>query len=135
MRTHHQTSPHTHMTMPSGYTPVSLESHTRKSIHIPPTEISRFWMQKERQRLKYASSDFQYENRVAYVRLDNPEPNELFNQYQIYETIVGEMLYKYFLKYDPEVSVHIASAHDDIFSGSDFIVCKGDSCVRIDLTT
>lgn len=135
MNARHPIASHDHLEWSHVRMSPVLERFLEEPIGIPSPEVSLAWIKKERQRLGYASPDFRYESRVAYVRLDRPQSTEAFNKNKMYETIAWKLLYEYFRKIDPEVSVFITSTHDDIFSGCDFVICKDDLCVRIDLTT
>lgn len=88
-----------------------------------------------RKPLVYASTNMSFERRVGeYLLEKNAHFLEGYHVNRLYETMVGELLREYFLKNDRTVTVHIASSHDDFFSGSDFIITKGTQSVRIDLS-
>ena len=116
MNDYHQTLSRGQFASSNGQVLSALQELLKESRHIPHPEVSLLWTRRERQRLGYASPDFQYERRVAYATFDNPQSLEHFYINRIHETIVAKLLQEFFKKNDPAVTVYATSDHDDIFS-------------------
>jgi hypothetical protein len=114
--------------------PTFLQQTLKDSQLIPCPEVSLPWMRKHRLDLSYASKQFWFERKVVNTPIHNVQSPERFYENRLYETTVAVLLNQYLKKNYPDAKLFVASEYDDIFSGSDFIVCVEDAYVRIDLT-